>query len=98
MSEREWKVLDVIYSSEKSTPRNANENPLQHTMKYWRELIEKLQEQGLVTTDELDSLLVRLNRTGCYVTFAGSFTNYAGNMGKTTETYRKLRSMVQEKV
>lgn len=94
LSVREWNILDVIYSFETSFLRQASENPLQYAMRYWPQLRKELISRGLTTENQVNAFLARLNRTGCYVTFTGDYLSYSGDMGRTTETYRKLRSLV----
>jgi hypothetical protein len=94
MSLREWHILDLIYSFETSCPKQANENSVQCAMRYWPQLRKELISRELTMENQVNSFLARLNRTGCYVTFTGDYMSYSGDMGKTTETYRKLRSLV----
>lgn len=97
LSEREWNILNIIHLAEQSVEKDEKENPLQHARKYWIKMIQTLEANNLSSRDELPAFLARLNRTGCYVTITGSFLSYAGDVGYTTETYMKLRQLVQEK-
>ncbi|MGP8284258.1 MAG: hypothetical protein ACLQT6_16285 [Desulfomonilaceae bacterium] len=94
LSVREWNILDVIYSFETSFPNPPNETLVQCAMRYWPRLRKELISRELTMENQVNSFLARLNRTGCYVTFTGDYLSYSGDMGRTTETYRKLRSLV----
>lgn len=62
----------------------------------WDEFTKELEDTLYIPKDEIDAILTRLNRTGCYETFTGTYADYTGGKGQLTATYRRLKKLASE--
>jgi hypothetical protein len=92
---RELVMLNILHRHEEATPFNQNENDLQRANRFWEQFIREVETELRIPQNEIDSLLTRLNRTGCYETFTGSYLDYTGGKGKLTPLYFRLKSLVE---
>jgi hypothetical protein len=93
MSYRELTVLTILDQYEQANPKQDQENDLQRTNRYWSDFSEKVISSLGVLPEELDAIMTRLNRTGCYETFTGGFFDYTGGKGKITPVFRRLKAL-----
>lgn len=96
LSYRELAVLFKLEAYEEQFPHKEDENDLQRANKFWDKFTQELINELLIPKDEIDAVLTRLNRTGCYETFVGGYFDYTGGKGKTTSTFKRLKQMVKE--
>lgn len=95
---REFQMLVKLDEFEKNFPLKQDENDLQRLERFWDQYKKELIEELKVPEDEIDSMMIRLNRTGCYEIFAGSYMmDIAGGKGKITPTFRRLRKLVSDR-
>lgn len=95
MSYRELQTLSLLDKYESYFPRQADENKLQRSSRYWPQLMEELKELLQLSKEEVEGVLTRLNRTGCYETFVGGFIGYSGGQGCLTATYLRVKALIQ---
>ncbi|BBE50282.1 hypothetical protein OYT1_ch0715 [Ferriphaselus amnicola] len=93
LSNRELTVLILVNRYETAYPKIDGENELQRANRYWDSLVLELSRTLSVPSEEVDSILLRLNRSGCYETFTGTYWDYTGGKGKTTPLYRRIKSI-----
>ncbi len=96
LSYRELVILTKLESYEDQYLRENDENDLQFCSKYWDKFIKELIYELKVQEDEIDATLTRLNRTGCYETFIGSYWGYSGGKGRITPTFKRLKKYIME--
>jgi hypothetical protein len=97
LSDRELAMLSLLDRYEAKYPKIEGENELQRANRYWAEFSNRLVAELGIHHDEIDALLTRLNRSGCYETITGAYISYTGGKGKTTPTYQKLKALALEK-
>ncbi len=90
LSLREFKILLTLHGFENTTKKEENQNDLNFASSFWENFEESVYKGLGVNRSELSSMLVRLNRTGLYETFAGSYWDYEGGKGKTTYFFDKF--------
>lgn len=94
LSNREFAVLVLLDQYETKFPMQEGENQLQCANRFWSQFSDELVSRFLIPNEEMDALLTRLNRSGCYETFIGNYLSYTGGKGKTTPTFHRLKSLV----
>jgi hypothetical protein len=97
ISIREFRILNFLHEFEEITSRNEDENDLQFSTRLWNDFEIKIHSELNISPEELRNLLTRLNRTGLYETFSGTFLSYSGGKGKTTFLYGEFIKWVQNK-
>lgn len=75
LSYRELLVLSILERYEREFPPSENENELQKASRFWEQFVSEVNQQLGLTTDETNAMLTRLNRSGCYQTFIGGYTD-----------------------
>lgn len=93
LSNRELAVLILLDQYETNHPKLDNENDLQRASRYWNDFSSELSSDLGIPPEEIDSVLTRLNRSGCYETFTGGYFDYTGGKGKITPLFRRLKSV-----
>lgn len=93
LSNRELAVLILLDQYEINHPKLDNENDLQRTNRFWGDFSSEISSDLGILPEEVDSVLSRLNRSGCYETFTGSYLSYTGGRGKITPFFRRLKSV-----
>lgn len=96
LSYRELMILIKLESFETQYVKKENENDLQKANRFWDQFRVELVEELEVQEDEIDAILTRLNRTGCYESFVGAYWSYTGGKGKTTPTFKSLMRHISE--
>jgi hypothetical protein len=97
LSIREFQILRILHNYENTAEREENQNDLQFATSFWGDFEELVNKELGVNKNELPSMLVRLNRTGLYETFTGSFLGYRGDKGKTTFLFEKFIQWIKLK-
>ena len=96
LSDRELAMLSLLDRFESKHPTIEGENDLQRTASYWGIFSNKLIAELGINHKEINALLTRLNRSGCYETFTGTYFDYKGDRGMTTPTFQKLKALALE--
>ncbi|MBT2792196.1 hypothetical protein, partial [Paraburkholderia strydomiana] len=73
LSHRELSVLVTLDRYEAQHPLQADENDLQRANRFWEAFVQQISQDFSIELREVDSVLTRLNRSGCYETFTGGF-------------------------
>lgn len=94
LSYREFLVLSTLERYEREFPPNENENELQKVYRFWEDFVSEIKQELDLTFDEVQAMLTRLNRTGCYETIVGMYLGYKGGRGKLTATYFRLKKLL----
>ena len=90
LSVREFQVLLLLNEYEQVTQREEDQNDLQFAKSFWSDFEKSVNEKLGIDELELPSILTRINRTGLYETFTGTFLDYRGGKGKTTVLFEKF--------
>lgn len=92
VSYREFLILSKIYELELQYPLGEVEedNDFIRTMRFWTLLEDYMEEDLKIPRFEQDSILVRLERTGLYVTLRGEFMTDTAGIGKTTKLFERI--------
>lgn len=93
-SVREFVLLALLENCEKNSPRTEMENELQAVSRIWPEFIKAAKQKLNLDVPEVNAILTRLNRTGCYSTFSGAAWGYEGDKGKLTPIYHRLMALI----
>jgi hypothetical protein len=93
LSQRELSVLLILDQYETQYPLQGDENDLQRANRFWDAFVQRLSQDFSIGVREVDSLLTRLNRSGCYETFTGGFFDYTGGKGKITPLFHRLKEL-----
>ncbi|MDO9491256.1 hypothetical protein [Acetobacterium sp.] len=94
---REFLMLVKLDNFENDYPHKQEESDLQRLERFWEQYKNELIEELKVPEDEIDAMMIRLNRTGCYEIFSGSYmADIVGGKGKVTPTFRRLRKLVSD--
>lgn len=94
LSYREFMILLALERHESENPQLNNENELQRATRFWNNFVSDVEKIG-ISVNEIDSILNRLNRSGCYETFVGGYLSYTGGKGKTTPTFKRLKRLIE---
>ena len=94
LSFREISILVTLGKFESLFPKSDTENDLKRTHRFWDQFTTELVEKLHIPKEEIDAVLTRLNRTGLYETFIGSYFDYTGGKGKLTPLYFHLKKLI----
>lgn len=102
LSEREFIILCIKSEFEKlvvhDSPIFANHDtldPYPKTNSYWAEFTKEIKKTLDIDKDILSSILIRLQRTGCYKIHFGQYEGEDG-IGDTTVIFKKLYEIVKD--
>lgn len=95
LSYRELLILLILEKYESQFPLKTEENALQRASHFWEQFNDELKTTLGIPRDEVNAIMTRLNRTGCYETFIGTYANYVGGKGKLTPTYFNLKKFIK---
>ena len=95
LSYRELLILAKLETFQAQTQMVESQNDLQRASGFWEEFKQMLENDLDIPDNQHDSKLTRLNRTGCYETFTGSYLGYTGGKGKLTPVYFKLKELIK---
>ncbi len=93
LSYREISILLLLDSYEMKHPYEPGENDLQRLERFWANFSDDASKNYQVI--ELDSFMVRLNRSGCYETFTGTYRDNTGGKGKTTPFFQRIKEIAR---
>ena len=93
LSYRELSILSLLARHERATPRQEGENELQRAGRFWPTLAAEAEKLFGVSGAMLQSILVRLQRSGCYEEFVGGYWDYTGGRGRLTPLYFRLEQI-----
>ncbi len=93
LSYRELSVLTVLHGYESRHPHQVGENDLQRANRFWEAFHNQVVVELPIRPNEVDSILTRLNRSGCYETFTGGYLDYTGGKGKITPLFHRLKEV-----
>jgi hypothetical protein len=91
ISYREFLALSILEKYESEIPSPPDESDFQRAGRFWESFLGKLQTKLNIPRNEIDSFLARMNRTGCYETYVGTYIGYTGGRGRLTVTYFRLK-------
>jgi hypothetical protein len=94
LSLREFQALYILAEYESKFPEVAGENRLQRAKKFWDEFLQELNSKIGVEPVRGRDFLKRIERTGCYSEFTGSYWGYSGGIGYLTQTYFEIAKLV----
>jgi hypothetical protein len=97
LTNREITLLFILEKYQNKVNIDQGENALQRSSKFWGEFTNECCELLKIDSQELDSFLSRLQRTGCYYEFTGGFIGYSGGQGEVTKTFFNLRNLIDLK-
>ncbi len=97
LTSREITILFILNNFEDKNPITEGVNPLQRAGVFWVEFEKEIFNQIDISPSELNGLLTRIQRTGCYQEITGSYWGYTGGQGYLTETYHKLKRLISLK-
>lgn len=90
LSLRELTILAILSENEKANPIRESENELQRASRFWPGFVADVESKLGLDEELLRALLVRLQRSGCYEEFTGSYLSYTGGKGRATDLYLRL--------
>jgi len=93
LSYRELILLSILDRLQASHPHLPEENDLQRTLRFWGEFETAAADAGIRLGD-LDAMMLRLARTGCFETYQGRYYSDTGGKGKLTSMYFNLKQAV----
>lgn len=96
LSFREISILFKLDKFEVDYPKKDDENELQRASRFWDKFIDEITSEFQISIGEANSIMTRLNRSGCYETFIGGYFGYTGDKGKLTDIFFKLKNLIKE--
>jgi len=97
LSEREFAILVIKYQFEQNNLKNAKDlNPAQLTESYWDDFKNEVCLKIGLPEKELDPMLVRLQRTGCYNKHKGYWEDGPNEQGDTTELFKRIYELIDK--
>jgi hypothetical protein len=98
LSEREFTILSIKHKYEQDHKEDVTEmNPAQLTSSYWSDFVKTTCSRLSMSQEELDSMLVRIQRTGCYNKHKGYWEDGPNERGNTTELFRIIYELIISK-
>jgi hypothetical protein len=91
---REFLMLVKLDDYEKDYPHKQDDNDIQRSERYWEHYKNDLIQELNIPEQEIDSLMIRLTRTGCYETFTGKTFGETGGKGKITVVFKRIKNLV----
>lgn len=96
LSYRELVVLGILEKYELANPQKQEENSLQRCSRFWEGFIKDVTKTLKIDELEVNAVLTRLNRSGCYQEITGGYFDYTGGKGSLTPLYYKLKKLISE--
>ncbi|MEO6520046.1 MAG: hypothetical protein ABIN91_00080 [Mucilaginibacter sp.] len=98
LTEREFIILSVKYEFEKHAATvQDNLNPLQRTSSYWEDFKSEVKAKLNVEGEDLNAMLLRLQRTGCYKKHQGYWDESHEEVGDTTAILQTIINVIKYK-
>lgn len=95
LSYREFQILCTLRKFENMHQIEDYENECGRATHFWDDFKNELTQKLKIEKNEIDSLLIRLMRTGCYETFTGKYYDETGTR-KTTKIFDKLMNLIEK--
>lgn len=95
LSYRELIILNTLEEYERKYPSKEGENDFQRSNRFWDKFINQLKEKINIPVGQIDAVLSRIARTGCYETFKGTYGSPTGGQGKLTPIFRELKNIIE---
>lgn len=96
LTEREFIILSVKHEFEKHAASIQNDwNPAQRTSSYWKDFKQEVKSKLNVDADELNAMLLRLQRTGCYMKHKGYWDESHEEEGDTTAILQTIINAIK---
>lgn len=99
LSYRELALLTFLEGYETRFPKTGpGENEIHRAMRFWKDFCDQMITDFGINDNEINAVLHRLNRSGCYETFTTELVHsLKRNKGKTTPTFQRLKSLALDK-
>lgn len=100
LSYRELIILTELYNLEKENENKFSDNmtDLQKCSLYWNQFILNVQSKFdyNMSKGEIEAILSRITRTGCYREITGAYIGYTGGKGRLTPIFYKLIEYIND--
>lgn len=96
LSEREFAILAIKSQYEQNYSMTQGMNPYQLTASYWDSFKNEVCLKIGLPEEELDPMLIRIQRTGCYNKFKGYLEDGPNERGDTTEIFRRIKELINQ--
>lgn len=93
LSTRELQILALLAQAERETQFRGDENDLERANTIWPTFETRVHSRLGIGPEELAPMLVRLQRSGCYIEFTGGYWNYTGGRGHVSALYLRLEQL-----
>lgn len=90
LSFRELHILSLLDQAEEQTSFSGKEDDLGRANLLWPHFEASVEAKLQISPEELAPVLMRLQRSGCYVEITGGYWDYTGGRGHLTRLYRRL--------
>jgi len=90
---RELQILALLAKVERETLFQGGENDLQRANAIWPKFEALVQQHLGIDSEKLAPMLVRLQRSGCYIEITGAYWDYTGGRGYLSSLYRRLENL-----
>ncbi|WP_321430174.1 hypothetical protein [uncultured Methanolobus sp.] len=94
-SSRELWILVVLSKYEKKHRNIHGKLTLKEVSIYWDAFIAEISSKLSISSEEINAILTRLNKSGLYSTIVGSYVGYYGDRGTLTPIYYKLEDLIK---
>ena len=95
LSYREIVVLSILVKYEKTETFGSQFSASMRARSFWDAFIQEAAASLSVDRDEVESILLRLPRTGCYRVFDANYRDVFEDSGRLTPFYYKLKELVK---
>lgn len=93
LSLRELQILALFAQAERAATFRGEENDLQRANAIWPGFESAVKERLRLSPEDLAPMLVRLQRSGCYVEIPGGYWDYTGGRGHLSRLYHRLEEV-----
>ena len=94
---REFGVLYDLRKNELRHPPKAGENELQNAWHYWDNFRKESIQKFSIPENTFTAFMAKLERTGLYLRITGGFTDYQGDIGRTTPLFARLLEFIKNR-
>lgn len=94
LSYRELLILFILEKYESNSISKDDKTGAQAIHPFWDRFYEEIEKKLSIPKNEIDAVLTRLNRTGCYETIIG-YLDETGTEGNLTPTYFRLKKLIE---
>lgn len=82
-------MLSTLERYKREFSPNENENELQKVSKFWGEFVSEVKQELDLTFDEVQAMLTRLTRNGCYETIQSTTSSTNHNLRRLGFQFQK---------